>query len=245
MTDILQFSFDKKFSEQVRIRASGSISFSESKICTAIIGPSGSGKTTFLRWLAGLIISDSDSLFWNDEIWQERKKRLSPQKRALGYVAQGYALFPHLTVAQNVGFALRESKPQERNFIVGDLLRTFEISGLRDQKPHTLSGGQKQRVALARALAPEPRLLLLDEPFNALDYETSEKMMHELSHWLQLYKTPTLLVTHNPVEALRLSQQAIYFKNGVLQPFTETEAGTERHRPAVAESVTESVTVQF
>jgi molybdate transport system ATP-binding protein len=220
MSESLRFSFTKKFTKRDEIRCEGEITFDHQRLCTALVGPSGCGKTTFLKWIAGLIIPETGELKWSSEteveVWETRGSKFSPQRRRIGYVAQNYALFPHLTVAENVGFALRDRSIEERSKAVSKLLISFELEALTDQKPQTLSGGQRQRVALARALASKPRLLLLDEPLSALDYETNKKMLGELEKWLLDFKTPALLVTHNPVEARRLAHRTILFEGNSL-----------------------------
>ncbi|MBC7466982.1 MAG: ATP-binding cassette domain-containing protein [Bdellovibrio sp.] len=213
----LDFNFEKRFSEKVVIKAQGQIQFTETDLCVAIIGPSGSGKTTFLRWMAGFLQVESGYLKWNNETWQEGGISQTPQLRRIGYMAQGYALFPHLTVLQNISYGLRTLPPEQRQQQVKKIIEIFELTDQSDQKPFTLSGGQKQRVAFARALAVKPQLLLLDEPFSALDYDTRQRLMKQISVWIQQFKIPTIMVTHSPVEAAALAQQTIQFKDGCLQ----------------------------
>jgi molybdate transport system ATP-binding protein len=156
----------------------------------ALVGPSGSGKTSLLRTVAGLERPPTGRIALGDEVWfdGERRIHLSPERRRVGYLPQDYGLFPHLTVAANVSFAGRRERP--------DLLERLRIAHLAHALPAQLSGGERQRVALARALAREPRVLLLDEPFGALDAVTRQHVRDELGDALNDLRLPTLLVTH-------------------------------------------------
>src|SRR5215217_3533717 len=147
------------------------VTFSTAAQMTALVGPSGSGKTLTLRTIAGILAPDAGRIVLDGEplFDSERDIDLPPQARRVSYVPQQYALFPHLTVEDNVGFGLRGVNTAERRRRIGELLELVELSGLERRRPHQLSGGQQQRVALARALIVRPRLLLLDEPFSALD----------------------------------------------------------------------------
>jgi molybdate transport system ATP-binding protein len=156
----------------------------------ALVGPSGSGKTSLLRTVAGLERPHTGRIALGDEVWFDGARRihLSPERRRVGYLPQDYGLFPHLTVAANVSFASRRERP--------DLLERLGIAHLAGVLPVQLSGGERQRVALARALAREPQVLLLDEPFGALDAITREHVRDELADALGNLRLPTLLVTH-------------------------------------------------
>jgi len=171
----------------------------------AIVGPSGAGKTTILRAVAGLERPDAGRIVFNETIWFDRRQKLhaAPQKRRVGYVSQGYGLFPHLTVEKNVAFAA--SKPQK----VGQLLDLFGIAHLAQVRPARISGGERQRVALAQALAAEPGLLLLDEPFSALDFRTKELLRDKLVEMKQLLALPMLVVTHDLEEAALLADRIL------------------------------------
>jgi molybdate transport system ATP-binding protein len=143
---------------------------------------------------------------------------LPPQRRGIGYLFQDYALFPHLSVAGNIGYGLTQLPRAERRRRVTDLLDLLQLAGLERRSPKQLSGGQQQRVALARALARHPQVLLLDEPLSSLDAPTREQLRRELRRWLVALKTPTVLVTHDRVEAMALGDQVVVLDQGwVLQ----------------------------
>jgi len=187
---------------------------------TVFFGPSGSGKTTLLRVLAGLETPEEAQIRFGAEPWDDtvRGLRLPPQARHLGFLFQDYALFPHMTLARNISYGLQGLSREETERRVGELLERFQLEGLGHRYPHQLSGGQKQRAALARALAPQPRLLLLDEPLSALDAPTREAVRGDLRGWLASLHIPVLLVTHDRVEALALGDTLAVMDHGrVLQ----------------------------
>ncbi len=180
----------------------------------ALLGPSGSGKTTILRLVAGLEFVDSGEIYFNEE----NATDIPVRDRGVGFVFQNYALFPHMTVAENIGFGMKVSavkrsraQIQER---VRELLGITQLDGLDERFPAQLSGGQRQRVALARALAVDPRVLLLDEPFGALD----ANVRHDLRRWLRgLHEElgiTTLFVTHDQEEALDLADRVVILDKG-------------------------------
>lgn len=177
-----------------------------------LLGPSGSGKSTLLRILAGLEIPDSG------RIWLEGQDatKFPLQQREIGFVFQNYALFPHLTVAKNISFGLdvRNIDITLKKQRVNELLQLVQLEKFADRYPHQLSGGQRQRIALARALAVEPKVLLLDEPFAALD----AKIRKQLRSWLrtlhQQIPVTTVFVTHDHQEAMELAQEIVLLENG-------------------------------
>lgn len=176
----------------------------------ALIGPSGAGKTSLLRAIAGLERPREGRIALAEEEWfnAERKLHLSPERRRVGYLPQDYGLFPHLTVAGNVRFAGKRDRP--------DLLERTRVAHLADARPGQLSGGERQRVALARALARDPRVLLLDEPFGALDAITRRQLRDELASLLAELRLPTLLVTHSFDDAVMLAERIGVLDNGRL-----------------------------
>ena len=181
----------------------------------ALLGPSGSGKTTLLRIIAGLETADSGAVFYRDD----EVTRRSARDRNVGFVFQHYALFRHMTVFENVAFGLRvrkwpDAKVRER---VRELLHLVRLEEKADQYPAALSGGQKQRIALIRALAPEPPVLLLDEPFGALDARVRE----ELRDWLRRFHVglgvTSIFVTHDQAEAFEVADQVVVMNKGKVE----------------------------
>ncbi len=156
------------------------------------------------------------------------QQQVAPELRRVGMMFQDYALFPHMTVAGNVGFGLRRASPQERAARVGELLELVGLSHAQDSYPHELSGGQQQRVALARALAPAPELLLLDEPFSNLDTNTREHLAQEVRHILQATGHTAILVTHNQAEALAIADHIGSLSGGQLQYWDSPSAFRQR-----------------
>lgn len=177
---------------------------------SAIFGESGAGKTTLLRILAGLITPQKGFIRVGDEIWLDLKKgiNLSPQKRSLGFVFQDYALFPNMSVRENLAYATRNQRK------IDELLELISLKELANSRPKELSGGQAQRVALARALAKEPKILLLDEPLSALDFKMRSHLQEELLKILKHFKTTALLVSHNLAEIYRLSARVLQLSGG-------------------------------
>jgi len=168
-----------------------------------MIGPSGGGKTTIIRMLAGLTMPDEGRILFGDEVWFDAASRinLEPQKRRLGYVFQDYTLFPHLNLFENAAFAASDKKE------VDELFELFKIGHLKKRKPHVVSGGERQRCAICQALARHPRLLLLDEPFSALDVITRRGLREELKSLKGSLSCPIIYVTHDINEALFLADE--------------------------------------
>jgi len=178
----------------------------------ALLGPSGSGKSTLLRVLAGLENPDSGRI-WVDG---QDTTKLALQKREIGFVFQNYALFPHLSVSQNIAFGLdiRQIDKITRKQRVQELVQLMQLEKFADRYPSQLSGGQKQRVALARALAVEPKVLLLDEPFAALDAKIRKQLRYWLRNLHQHISVTTLFVTHDHIEAFELAHEIVVLENG-------------------------------
>lgn len=178
-----------------------------------IYGNSGTGKTTILRILAGLTDAEKSLIEVAGDYWNNTEKRfvLPIQKRSVGFVFQDYALFPNLTVRENLAFALQ--KGHDKN-IVNELLELMELNSLQNSKPQHLSGGQKQRVALARAIVRKPKILLLDEPLSALDDEMRFKLQDYILKAHQYYQLTTILVSHHLPEIFKLSDRVILLDKG-------------------------------
>ncbi|GAB3553910.1 sulfate/molybdate ABC transporter ATP-binding protein [Noviherbaspirillum agri] len=188
----------------------------------ALFGPSGAGKTSILRMLAGLTTPDSGHIIVDGVAWFDATKRINlpPQKRAIGFVFQDYALFPNLSVRDNVAYAANEHDGRW----VDELLALVGLSALQQRLPATLSGGQKQRVALARALARRPKLLLLDEPLSALDAAMRAQLQEDLLQLHQRFGLTTLLVSHDIGEVFKLAQRVLKLDAGrVVQTGTPAE----------------------
>ncbi|HTR70372.1 MAG TPA: TOBE-like domain-containing protein [Mycobacteriales bacterium] len=182
---------------------------------TAVLGPSGGGKSTLLRIIAGLETADEGTVFIDDA----DVTKVAARDRGIGFVFQHYAAFTHMTVWNNVAFGLKIAKVDKKRTRerVSELLNLVHLDGLADRYPSELSGGQRQRMALARALAVEPSLLLLDEPFGALDV----KVRQELREWLRRLHdevhTTTIFVTHDQSEAMEIADQIIVINNGIVE----------------------------
>ncbi|WP_300752062.1 ATP-binding cassette domain-containing protein [Janthinobacterium sp.] len=205
---------------------SGKRSFNLHVQCTsnsqriAVFGPSGAGKSMTLKAIAGLFTPSEGHIRLNGRTLFDSAAgiNLAPQQRNVAYLFQDYALFPHLTVRQNVGFGLRRGwlNPRARTKLekVDQWLDAFHLQELAHQYPDELSGGQRQRVALARALVSDPAALLLDEPFAALDPALRVKMRLELSQWQQRLEVPIILITHDPEDARILGEHVLYLRDG-------------------------------
>ncbi len=210
-----------------------------------LFGPSGAGKTTILRCLAGLERPDAGRINLGAEVWFDAAtgRSLPPQRRRVGYLPQGLALFPHLDVAGNVAFGAVGLEGRERARRVAELLERFELRGLERRRPAELSGGQRQRVALARALAASPRLLLLDEPLSALDAPTRERLRLELRDLLAASGVSAIIVTHDRTEALVLGQRVAVLVGGALRQIGPTLEVFDRPADAAVAQVTGVETV--
>lgn len=188
----------------------------------ALFGQSGAGKTTLLRILAGLVNPDRGLVKFGNTVWFDSEKQINiaPQNRNVSLMFQDFALFPNMTVEQNIRFA----QPEKDDVAVNELLAIFGLVEFRKRKPNGLSGGQKQRIALARALARKPQLLLLDEPLSALDAEMRNALQDEIAKAHRLSGVTTLLVSHDLNEVFRLASHVICIENGVITRSGKAEA---------------------
>jgi len=182
-----------------------------------LLGASGCGKTTVLRCIAGFDSIQAGEISLNGQIVSRRGVLLPTEARHVGMVFQDYALFPHLTVAENIAFGLRDGDRAARAHRVDEVLEIVRLPGVRDQYPDELSGGQQQRIALARALAPRPDLLLLDEPFSNLDVDFRAKLSVEVREILKQQNTTAILVTHDQHEAFSLADEIGIMRDGAIE----------------------------
>lgn len=180
---------------------------------TCLLGPSGCGKSTTLRMIAGVERADSGQVLLDGQVVAGPGVHVPPEVRSVGLMFQDFALFPHLTVAENVGFGLRIDRAEKARR-VGELLERVDLSGFGPKHPHELSGGEQQRVALARALAPKPRVMLMDEPFSGLDNRLRDGIRDRTLELLKEEGAAVLLVTHEPDEAMRMADEIALMRAG-------------------------------
>jgi len=183
---------------------------------TVIFGPSGAGKSTLLRLIAGLHRPDRGHIAYNGEALYDAARRIhrKPGQRNIAMVAQQPALFPHMSVEANVGYGLFSLTRSERPRRIAEMLTLVDASDLAGRRVRTLSGGEAQRIALARALAPLPRLLLLDEPFSALDGAATDELVVRLHAWLNAHRVQTILVTHDATDAYASNAEVALMQEG-------------------------------
>jgi molybdate transport system ATP-binding protein len=231
---LLIADIEKRFESGLRVEAGLRIPPGPST--TILFGPSGAGKTTVLRCIAGLEKLSAGRIIFDGEDWAS----VPPQCRPIGYLFQDYALFPHLRVSENIEYAAKRARETIKH-----VASMMKVDDLLDRWPSELSGGQQQRVALARVLARKPRLLLLDEPLSALDAATRDHVRSELAQLLRTLGIPTILVTHDWVDALTLGDQMLLMSGGrVLQagPPEEVFTRPRYHEVAMAVGVETLVT---
>lgn len=197
---------------------------------SCLLGPSGCGKTTILRLVAGFERPTTGSVTVDGIVLTDQHRFVEPEHRGIGYIFQDYALFPHMSVKDNVGFGLQRLSTEQRDERVAEMLDLVGLGRYGQRYPHELSGGQRQRVALARALAPRPKLLLMDEPFSSLDVEMRERIALEVRALLKKLNTTALFVTHDQHEAFSIADQISVMNQGVIEQ-TDT-AYNLYHRPA-------------
>jgi iron(III) transport system ATP-binding protein len=196
----------------------------------ALVGPSGCGKSTLLRSIAGLLAIDRGTIHIADSLVDDGNHRVPPERRPAGLVFQEHALFPHLSVADNVGFGLRDMDSAAVTTRVREMLELVSLDAHGDRYPHELSGGERQRVALARALAPQPALMLFDEPFASLDHNLRIQLRRDVTDALRATGTPAVFVTHDQHEALAIGDRIAVMRSGrIRQVGTPAEV---YHRPA-------------
>ena len=211
-----------------------------------VLGPSGCGKTTLLRLIAGLEVPDEGTIrVAGRQVSGDGARFVGAHERGISVVPQGGALFPHLSVAQNVGFGLRAAGARERRTRVAEVLELVELGRLARRRPHELSGGEQQRVALARAIAPGPRIILLDEPFSALDAYLRDSLRREVRRLLEQIGTTAVLVTHDQEEALSLGDRVAIMREGrVIQMADPRDAYYRPHDLELARFLGDAVVLE-
>lgn len=202
----------KKFGERFAVNQASWSAQSGQIIC--LLGHSGCGKTTMLRLIAGLETPTEGSIQLERKVLWDPYQQVQAEERNIGFVFQDYALFPHLSVLENVMFGLKKIPKHERQSIAENALKHVSMSHHIHSYPHTLSGGEQQRVALARALAPKPNVLLMDEPFSNLDHRLRDQIRQSTIEILKQTSTTTIIVTHDPEEALQIADQIILMHQG-------------------------------
>ena len=228
----------KTFKSGASVRAS--LEVDPSSRVTVLFGPSGAGKTTILRCIAGLERLNEGRIVFKDRVWADVSQRvhLPPQQRPIGYLFQDYALFPHLSVRQNIAYGIHQVPEQERARRVQEVAQNIQVESLLDRRPSELSGGEQQRAALARSLVRNPEILLLDEPLSALDGPTRDRVRSELSRWLRTLQVPAILVTHDWIDALSLGDRLVVMSRGaVLQTGAPAEVFARPQHAEVAAAV--------
>ena len=203
------------------------VNFDMKEGIVGFLGSSGCGKSMTLKCIAGIETPDEGRIVLDDEVLFDKKEgiNLSPQKRKVGYLFQNYALFPHMTVRQNIeaGLSSSNKSKQEKKEIVERLLQQFHIKELEKSYPLRISGGQQQRAALARMMAAEPKFLLLDEPFSALDSYLKEKLMQEMMSYLNQFKKGVIMVSHSRDEVYQMCSDTVIMHRGVLESVGKTK----------------------
>jgi molybdate transport system ATP-binding protein len=200
------------------------VSFNSDREIMSLLGSSGSGKSMTLKCIAGIETPDEGRIVLDDRVLfdSEKKINMPPQKRKVGYLFQNYALFPNMNVEENIGAGIRLQK-REKEVLVKEKIRMFFLEGLEKKRPSQLSGGQQQRVALARILASEPDIIMLDEPFSALDSNLKWQLEQEIMELLSKFKGTVLLVSHNRNEVYRFSDTIAVISKGRIESINKKE----------------------
>ena len=215
-----------------RILDNLSLTVKEEEIIS-IIGPSASGKSSLLRVIAGFENISTGKIKLNGQIVDDTSTIIEPQERNIGIIFQDLALFPHLSCAENITFGISELSSKEKTERLDRLEKVLDIIEISKKYPHEISGGQQQRVAIARALAPQPEILLLDEPFSALDENLKEKLLADLKILLKEEKITTIVITHNIKEAFQISDKIAFLSNKKIIQFDS--AYNIYHKPLTRE----------
>ena len=204
-------NLSKTFDNKKNVLDNCNFTLEKGEIC-AIVGESGSGKSTLFRLISGLERPNTGEIIINGQVMSSDTKVVSPQKRAVGMVFQDFALFPHLTVAKNISYGMKEVSKES----ITALLKTIKMENYGNRYPKELSGGQQQRVALARTLATSPALLLLDEPFSNIDSELKSELRHEIKTIVKDLEKSMLFITHDIFDALDIADEIIFINDGLI-----------------------------
>ena len=211
----------RRFNERAVVNKLSLTLMPQQVIC--LLGPSGCGKSTTLRMIAGIEKQDEGSILMDGRVISDNHSSFPPEQRGIGFMFQDFALFPHLSVTENIAFGLLGSKDYKRSRVT-ELLRQVDLLNFAESYPHQLSGGEQQRVALARALAPRPRIMLMDEPFSGLDNRLRDGIRDQTLDLLKAEDTSVLLVTHEPDEAMRMADKIALMRDGQI-----VQIGTPYH----------------
>lgn len=220
MNNILEiFDLNHSFDKEVYVLDNINLTVKSGEILS-ILGPSGCGKTTLLRIIAGLEKQTNGIIKINNKIVSDQSCFILPEKRNLGLIVQERSLFPHLTNYENILFGIKNL--DDKNEIARDYLELFKIAHLKDKYPHEISGGEQQRIALARSLAPSPALLLMDEPFNALDEKLKIEMYAEIKKIFRQKNITVIMVSHDNEEVRFFSDKLITIEDGSIKEILDT-----------------------
>ena len=213
---MLTVNLKKRFFNKKTAEFALDVLFAVNDGITVLMGASGAGKTTILKLIAGILIPDEGFIKLDSQTFFDSKQNvnLSIQNRYVGFVFQDYALFPHLTAKQNIAYGVKTANQQQKNEKAREMLALFHIEYISERLPNEMSGGEQQRTALARALASNPKIVLLDEPLSAVDVETRVKLLGEIEEAQRQANIPFIYVTHNEIEAERLSKNRITLQKG-------------------------------
>ncbi|OPJ56290.1 ABC transporter ATP-binding protein [Alkalithermobacter paradoxus] len=215
MSSIKLRNISKKYKDEKKFAVSNMDAQIENGEIITLLGPSGCGKTTTLRMIAGFEKPQSGSIYFGDEAIVDEDLFIPPQNRGVGMVFQDYALFPHLTVEENIGFGIKKDKDYKDK--INKVLYLVKLNGFEKKYPSELSGGQQQRVALARALVRSPKVILFDEPFSNLDTDLRTNMRNEIVSIIRKTKSTAIFVTHDQKEAMAISDRVIVMNNGFVE----------------------------
>lgn len=227
MSVILSINSVTKTFNNGKVVALHNVSFSlEKGNILAVVGESGSGKTTLIRLITGLEVLDSGTIVLKEKEVSSDIVFVNPEDRKVGLVFQDYALFPHLTVFDNIAYGI--AKNQDKKERVQEVLNLVDLSDLAQRYPHELSGGQQQRIALARALAPKPELIILDEPFSNLDVILREQLRKEITRIIKATNTTAIFVTHDIKDAIATSDEILVLQNGNIMQHGNTNTVVDK-----------------